>query len=69
MRAAVLREEIDEEPAEQEFDTAIAKLLAGPLRRELDMLQQSVIMGTADEAGKSRMRWLVSEINRRRQLG
>ncbi|MDF3832820.1 DNA primase [Cupriavidus basilensis] len=69
VRVAVLREEIEEEPAQQEFDAAIAKLLAGPLRRELDSLQASVVMGTADEAAKSRMRWLVTEINRRRQLG
>ena len=40
-----------------------------PLRRELDMLQAEVVAGTADEAAKQRMRWLVGEIHRRRQLG
>jgi len=68
-RSAVLREEIEEAPATQEFDAAITKLLAEPLRRELDSLQADVIAGTADEAGKQRMRWLVGEIQRRRQLG
>jgi DNA primase len=68
VRAAVLREDIDEEPATQEFDAAITKMLAEPLRRELDTLQSAVVGGTADDAAKARMRWLVSEINRRRQL-
>ncbi|QEZ47381.1 DNA primase [Cupriavidus oxalaticus] len=68
-RTAVLKEEIEEAPATQEFDAAITKLLAEPLRRELDMLQVEVVAGTADEAAKQRMRWLVGEIHRRRQLG
>ncbi|MNT28214.1 DNA primase DnaG DnaB-binding protein [compost metagenome] len=68
-RAAVLREEIEEAPAIQDFDAAITKLLAEPLRRELDGLQAEVVAGTADEAAKQRMRWLVGEIHRRRQLG
>ncbi|MFJ4288904.1 DNA primase [Cupriavidus sp. NPDC089707] len=68
-RTAVLKEEIEEAPATQEFDAAITKLLAEPLRRELDMLQAEVVAGTADEAAKQRMRWLVGEIHRRRQLG
>ncbi|MNU09906.1 hypothetical protein D3C72_2567550 [compost metagenome] len=65
----MLREEIEEAPATHDFDAAITKLLAEPLRRELDTLQAEVVAGTADEAGKQRMRWLVSEIHRRRQLG
>lgn len=69
VRAAVLREEIDEEPAMQEFDAAVTKLLAEPLRRELEQVQAAVVNGTADEEAKARLRWLVSEINRRRQIG
>jgi DNA primase len=69
VRAAVLREEIDEEPATQEFDAAITKLLAEPLSLELDRLQAAVSAGTADDAEKIRMIWLVGEIQRRRQLG
>ncbi len=68
-RTAVLREEIEEEPATQEFDAAVTKLLAEPLSRELETLQAAVIAGTADEAAKQRMRWLVGEIHRRRRLG
>jgi DNA primase len=68
-RTAVLREEIEEEPATQEFDAAVTKLLAEPLSRELERLQAAVIAGTADEDGKQRMRWLVGEIHRRRRLG
>jgi DNA primase len=68
-RTAVLREEIEEEPATQEFDAAVTKLLAEPLSRELERVQAAVIAGTADEEAKQRMRWLVSEIQRRRRHG
>lgn len=69
VRTAVLREEIDEEPATQDFDAAISKLLAEPLQRELGQLEGAVSSGLASEDDKARMRWLVSEIQRRRQLG
>lgn len=68
-RTAVLKEEIEEEPATMEFDGAVHKLLAEPLQRELQALEASVIAGTASEAEKTRMRWLVGEVQRRRQLG
>jgi DNA primase len=68
-RAAVLREDIEEEPATLEFDGAVHKLLAEPLKRELDALQAAVIAGTADEADKTRLRWLVTEVQQRRQIG
>lgn len=68
-RTAVLKEDIEEEPATLEFDGAIHKLLADPLQRELETLQAAVVAGIADEAGKARMRWLVAEVQRRRQLG
>jgi len=68
-RAAVLREEIDEEPATHEFEAAVTKLMAEPLRQELDSLQAQVSAGLADEHAKARMLWLVGEIQRRRQLG
>ncbi|WP_423198047.1 DNA primase [Cupriavidus sp. H19C3] len=68
-RTAVLREDIEEEPAALEFDAAIHKLLAEPLRRELEALQAAVVAGTADEAAKIRLRWLVSEVQQRRQVG
>ncbi|MBO4121255.1 DNA primase [Cupriavidus gilardii] len=69
VRAGVLREDIDEEPATLEFDAAIAKLLIEPLQRELAQLQSALENGTADEAGKTRMRWLIAEIHRRKRLG
>jgi len=68
-RAAVLKEEIEEEPATMEFDGAIHKLLADPLQRELETLQAAIVAGSADEAAKSRFRWLVAEVQRRRQMG
>ncbi len=68
-RTAVLKEEIDEEPATMEFDGAIHKLLAEPLQRELEVLQKAVSAGGASEADKTRMVWLVAEVQRRRQLG
>ncbi|URF03266.1 DNA primase [Cupriavidus campinensis] len=68
-RTAVLKEEIEEEPATMEFDGAIHKLLAEPLQRELEVLQKAVSAGGASEADKTRMVWLVAEVQRRRQLG
>lgn len=68
-RAAVLREDIEEEPATLEFDGAIHKLLADPLQRELETLQAAIIAGTADEEARARFRWLVPEVQRRRQMG
>ncbi|MNR58889.1 hypothetical protein D3C85_1800160 [compost metagenome] len=52
-----------------EFDGAIHKLLAEPLQRELEVLQKAVSAGGASEADKTRMVWLVAEVQRRRQLG
>lgn len=68
-RTAVLKEEIEEEPATMEFDGAIHKLLAEPLQRELEALQKAVSAGGASDAEKTRMVWLVAEVQRRRQLG
>ncbi|WP_454765524.1 DNA primase [Cupriavidus campinensis] len=68
-RTAVLKEEIDEAPATMEFDGAIHKLLAEPLQRELNALQKAVSAGTASDAEKARMVWLVAEVQRRRQRG
>ena len=68
-RTAVLKEDMEEEPAMHEFDGAIHKLLADPLQRELETLQAAVIAGNADEDAKARLRWLVAEVQRRRQMG
>jgi DNA primase len=46
-RTAVLREEIEEEPATHEFDGAVHKLLAEPLEREQKALE-AMVSGTAD---------------------
>lgn len=51
-----------------EFDTAVQKMLAEPLKRELEMLQRKMEAGHAGDDDKERMRWLVGEISRRRQL-
>ena len=68
LRVAVLQDDIEIEPATQEFDVAVQKMLAEPLRRELDMLQRKMEAGHAGDDDKERMRWLVGEISRRRQL-
>lgn len=68
LRVAVLDDDIELEPATQEFDAAVQKMLAEPLRRELDMLQRKMEGGHASDADKERLRWLVSEISRRRRL-
>lgn len=68
-RTAVLKEDIEEEPAALEFEGAIHKLLADPLQRELETLQAEIIAGHADENAKARFRWLVAEVQRRRQMG
>lgn len=68
VRAAALADDIEEEPALAEFHGVVAKLLAEPLKRELATVQQQVEAGTADESVKERLRWLLSEITRRRQM-
>jgi DNA primase len=68
LRVAVLQDDIEIEPATQEFDVAVQKMLAEPLRRELDMLQRKMEGGHATDDDKERLRWLVGEISRRRRL-
>ncbi|MBY4896458.1 DNA primase [Cupriavidus sp. AU9028] len=69
VRAAVLREDIDEEPATLEFDAAVTKLLAEPLQRELDALRAAIEAGGASDEDKERLRWLIGEIHRRKRSG
>ena len=64
----MLQDDIEIEPATQEFDVAVQKMLAEPLRRELDMLQRKMEGGHATDDDKERLRWLVGEISRRRRL-
>ncbi len=68
-RTAVLKEDIEEALAALEFEGAIHKLLADPLQRELEILQTEIVAGHADENAKARFRWLVAEVQRRRQMG
>ena len=68
-RAAVLKEEMEEALATLEFDGAIHKLLADPLQRELETLLAAIQAGTANEDDKARYRWLMPEVQRRRQMG
>ena len=68
-RAAVLKEEMEEALATLEFDGAVHKLLADPLQRELETLLAAIQAGTADEDDKARYRWLMLEVQRRRQMG
>ena len=64
----MLQDDIELEPAISEFDTAVQKMLAEPLKRELELLQRKMEAGHAGDDDKERMRWLVGEISRRRQL-
>lgn len=68
VRTAALADDIEEAPALAEFQGALAKLLAEPLKRELAVLQQQIESGTADDAARERLRWLIGEITRRRQM-
>ena len=43
-------------------------MLAAPLKREVDLLPRKMYAAQAGDDDKERMRWLVGEISRRRQL-